>query len=486
VRVLLVYSNSLGELLAAPPIGLAYVATAVRNAGHDVRFLDLLINSQGEQLLRNHIDEFKPDAVGISVRNIDNLVHQRLTSHLNVLTRQIAMIRQCSDAPIVLGGPAISILGKAALEHLDADFCIVGEGEYSFPRLLQCMEQKADYRDIPGLCYRFDGNIYDNNPSTLSRFGASGLEQWIDWQAYQRRGATWPIQSKRGCPLSCSYCTYSAVEGCGIRKRDARDVVDEIEHVSRTINPRCFEFVDSTFNLPPSHAQALCEEILRRNLRVNLTAMGVNPLGISRSLLALMKRAGFNSMMITPESASDVVLEKMNKGFASDAVYRSAELARQSGIPSMWYFMLGAPGETRATVNDTMTFVEQMLPHKGFLSMFTTGIRVLPGTELAKSAVDEGYFEADEKFQQPVFYFSPTVSEAWMLRRVCQTIARQPNIVHAAEDSHPVSRRITGGVYRLANSLGAAPPYWRFLPHVLRIPPLPKLRARAASRQSAG
>jgi len=485
MRVLLIYSNSLSELLAAPPIGLSYVASATRRAGHEVLFLDLLINTHYKQSLHQAITDFKPEVIGMSVRNIDNLVHQRVKSHINVLSEQIRLIKQHSDAPVVLGGPAISILGAAVLDNLDADYCIVGEGEKSFPLLLDSLESNHDISHIPGLCYRDKTGLKSNLPQAQKQFTDSGMSQWIVWPQYQRRGATWSIQSKRGCPLSCSYCTYSSVEGCGIRKRKPEDVVNEIEHVASTINPRCFEFVDSTFNLPPSHTVEICEEIIRRKLNVRLTAMGVNPLGITKELLTLMKRAGFNSMMITPESASDTVLQRMNKGFGSDVVYRSAQLARESGIPSMWYFMLGAPGETRATVKETMRFVENMLPHKGFLSMFTTGIRVLPGTDLARNAIEEGYFSTDEDFWDPTFYFSSAVSEAWILRRVCQSITHQPNIVHAAEDSHPVSRLVTDNVYKLANILGAAPPYWRFLPGILKIPPLPRLRGQAARRQSA-
>ncbi|MBE9516112.1 MAG: radical SAM protein [Proteobacteria bacterium] len=484
MRVLLIYSNSLSELLAAPPIGLSYIATATRRAGHDVMFLDLLINDKAS--LQQAIAEFEPDVIGMSVRNIDNLVHQRVKSHIDVLAQQIREIKEHSDVPLVLGGPAISILGTRVLDHLDADYCVVGEGEISFPLLLKCLENKKDVSHIPGLCYRNKIGLQSNPPQVQKQFADSGMAQWINWPKYQQRGATWSIQSKRGCPLSCSYCTYSSVEGCGIRKRNPVDVVDEIEYVANTIKPRCFEFVDSTFNLPPSHTVEICEEIIRRGLKIRLTAMGVNPLGITKELLELMKRAGFNSMMITPESASDIVLERMKKGFAADEVYRSAELAKKSGIPSMWYFMLGAPGETRATVEETMRFVESMLPHKGFLSMFTTGIRVLPGTELARDSIEEGYFSADEDFWEPTFYFSKSVSEAWMLRRVCQSITHQPNIVHAAEDSHPVSRMITDRVYKAACALGAAPPYWRFLPGILRIPPLPRLRGQATSRRRTG
>ena len=110
MRVLLVYSNQARDLLPAPPIGLSYVAGATRRAGHDVR-------------------AFAPEVVGFSVRNIDNVVSQRPVWHLGELARMLVVVRRESRAPIVLGGPAVSILGAAALTRLDADFAVVGEGE---------------------------------------------------------------------------------------------------------------------------------------------------------------------------------------------------------------------------------------------------------------------------------------------------------------------------------------------------------------------
>ncbi len=478
MRVLLVYSNQTHDLLPAPPIGLSYVASAAQRAGHAVHFLDLLISTNPLQDLRNAVRRFQPQIVGFSVRNIDNVVHQRLTRHLGVLGEMLALVRQECDAPVILGGPAISVLGPAALQHLDADFAVIGEGEVTLPLLLQAIEQGGDYRGLEGVCYRRDGKIHSTPMARLPHFAASGMQHWIDWPAYERRGGTWALQTKRGCPLSCNYCTYPSIEGRNLRRRTPREVVDEIEQVSASVGPRTFEFVDSTFNLPASHAMAICEEIIRRKLKVNLTAMGVNPLNTSKELFALMKRAGFNSMMITPEAANDSMLRNLHKGFSMENVLRTAQLARESGIHSTWFFMLGGPGETRDTVEQTLAFAERELSGGKFLSIFMTGIRILPGTDLARSAMAEGYLQPDVDLAQPVFYFSPQVSEHWMLNRINRAVAAHPNIVHAAEEGGSGLERLFN---RTLHLLGVAPPYWRFLPLFLRIPPLPMLRRRYPS-----
>jgi len=475
VRVLLVYFNPARDLLPAPPIGMSYVAEATRRAGHAVRVLDLLGRERPLHDVQEALRTFDPQAVGISVRNIDNVVRQRPAWHLGELTAVLDTIRRQCPAPIVLGGPAISILGATALSRLDADFAVIGEGEMTFPALLAAMETGGRHDNIAGLCYRDAGSVRSTPPSRLPVFGPSGMERWIDWSAYERRGGTWAIQTKRGCPLQCSYCAYPGIEGRTCRMRPAAEVVDEMEHVMRRAHPRTFEFVDSTFNVPPEHAAGICREIIRRRLDVNLTAMGVNPLGVSASLFGLMRQAGFNSMMITPETASDVMLRSLRKGFTREHVRRTAELARECGIASAWFFMLGGPGETRETVEETVSFVERHLSWGGCVSIFTTGIRLLPGTELARRAVAEGHLAPEQDLAAPAFYLSPEADEEWILARINRAIGRCPAVVHAAEEGGSAYERV---VDRALGLLGVAPPYWRFLPLLLRVPPVPLLRRR--------
>jgi radical SAM superfamily enzyme YgiQ (UPF0313 family) len=384
-------------------------------------------------------------------------------------------VRECSRAFIVLGGPAVSILGEAALKRLDADFAVVGEGEIVFPKLLSAIAGSRDYASISGLCYRNGGEIMSVEPVRQETFGESGMGEWIRWRPYERGGGAWAVHTKRGCPLSCIYCNYPVMEGHSLRQRDAAEVVDEIEQVMRTVGPRTFEFTDSTFNVPESHAVGICEEIIRRKLRVNFSAVGINPLMASAELFALMKRAGFCSLVITPDSASETMLRNLRKGFGVEQVRRTAQLARESGIRCTWFFLLGGPGETRETVEETVSFVETHLNWKRFLTVFMTGIRILPGTDLAQRAVTEKYIAADCDLCEPVFYFSPDVDEQWALDRINQAIARCPTIVHGAEEN---GSRLERAFNQALYWMGVAPPYYRFLPTFLRIPPLPALRAR--------
>lgn len=475
VRVLLVYGNASRDLLPAPPIGLAYVATATRQAGHEVKFLDLVGSARPVEELKAAVADTAPDVVGLSVRNIDNVVRQRVAWHLDESRALTAAARAASPARIVVGGPAVSILGPSILRFVDADFAVVGEGEETFPRLLAALGSGAPATAIPGVHGRDGAAGPAPGPARLPRFGASGLEQWVDWRTYERIGATWPVQTKRGCGLACSYCAYPEVEGRLARRRAPAEVVEEIVRVHRRVRPRTFEVVDSTFNLPTGHAEALCEALAARRLPIHLTAMGVNPLGASGRLFTLMRHAGFNSMMITPESASEAILRRLRKGFGVGEVERAATLARESGMTSMWFFMLGGPGETRQTVEETISFVERRLDWPGCVAIFMTGIRVLPGTALANEAASDGTIAADRDLAEPTFYLSRAVDEDWILSRINQAIGRCPGIVHAAEEGRSRYERV---VQQALQALGVAPPFWRFLPRLLRVPPVPALRRR--------
>lgn len=484
MRVLLIYSNQSRELVPAPPVGLSYVASATRAAGHEVHLLDLAFADHLLDELAAAIDGYRPEIVGLSVRNIDNVIHQRFESPLATLREQVAKITERAavaagrPVPVVLGGPAISILGSRTLDVFGVDYAVVGEGEETFPALIDAIAQGRSPAGIPGVCYRRSGAAVANPVSLLGGFSHSGMQGWIDWRRYERGGGTWPIQTKRGCPFKCVYCAYPLVEGRRFRLREPGEVVDEIERVLRDVGPRTFEFVDSTFNVPAANSMAICEELIRRRVRANFTAMGVNPLDVPAELFPLMKRAGFNSAMITAEAGCDTMLENLGKGFTMREVHRCRELVTASGLKSMWFFMLGGPGETMATCEESIRFAETHLASRRFLAVFFAGIRVLPGTRLADRLTAEGHLPAEDDLAEGRFYISAAVDEGELLARLHRAVIANPSIVQAAEGGSSGAQSL---LYRALDLLGVAPPYWRYLPELLRFPPLRILRNRFPS-----
>lgn len=475
MRTVLVYHNPSREMLPAPPVGLGYVASATADAGHAVRFLDLSRRRDPAGTLAAELRREPAEVVAFSVRNLDNTIRQRLESHLHLHDELIAAARR-AGAKSVVGGPAVTLLGASSLDVLAADHAVLGEGEEAFPALLAALAAGREPRDVPGIVWRDAQGTPRATPARrLARFGASGLERWIDWAPYRRAGFTWPIQGKRGCGLGCVYCSYPALEGRQHRFREPGEIVDEIERVARVARPRAFEIVDSTFNVPVEPALELCRELRRRKVRVDLTAMGVNPLGIPEELFPEMEAAGFNSVMITPESASERMLANLGKGFGRDAVERAAERIRRSRLSCAWFFLLGGPGETEETVEETLDFIERRLDWERCLAIVFTGIRLQPGTALAAAETDAGRVGVGEDYSQPLFYLSPEVREEWILRRIDETIGRRSNVVHAAEGTASPWQKT---LERALCACGVAPPFWRFVPRYLALPPIRFLRRR--------
>lgn len=488
MRILLIYSNQSREMEPAAPVGLSYVASATRAAGHTVHLLDLAFSPDLCGDLAQAIQAFKPDVVGLSIRNIDNVISQRCESPLADLQAQVAVIRSHArnsagqPVPLVLGGPAISILAEQSLPLFGADYAVIGEGEVAMPALLAAIESGSPLADIPGLCFLQDGKPVRNRTQLLPGFARSGMQDFVAWKSYQRSGGTWPIQSKRGCGMQCSYCAYPLIEGAKLRLRPPGEVVDEIEQVLRDARPRTFEFVDSTFNTPASHAIEICEEIIRRRVKASFTVMGLNPRDVPPELFPTMKRAGFNSMLISPEAANDTMLASLRKGFTMEHVRRCADYARHSGLKSSWFFMLGGPGETMETAEESIRFAETELTGRQFLSVFFNGIRILPGTELARQAMAEGYITADTDLSTGVFYHSPRVSEQALIDRVTLAFSRNPCIVHAADGAISDKQR---RVFAMLDWIGIAPPYWRYLPYFLSLPTVHYLRNKYPSGLAA-
>jgi radical SAM superfamily enzyme YgiQ (UPF0313 family) len=286
--------------------------------------------------------------------------------------------------------------------------------------------------------------------------------RYIDLKKYSARGGPYPIQSKRGCALKCSYCVYNNIEGHAYRLRNAVEVVDEIEEALEN-GARSADFVDSTFNLPLSHSRAICEELASRALPIELSTMGLNPAGVTSELVQAMKRAGFKSVMCTPESASETTLASLNKGFKKHALERAARALREAEIPTYWFFMLGAPGETIETVRETLAFCEEHVP-KTDMVLFSTGIRVYSGTPLEKTCKEMGWFAEDDPLFLPSWFLSPGLDLNELYSTLVRATESHPNWMTNAETILSPSRAAM--MKRAFRMLGWKGPFWRHLPKV--------------------
>lgn len=438
MHILLVNPNREQMPWPVMPVGLCVVASSLHAAGHVVRVLDLTFSSDPQRELREVLGRFTPQLIGVTIRNLDNCNFEVPHFYLPEL-RDTVMVQLREAAPqakVVLGGAAVNIAPFGILDYLGADYALWGEGDAVFVDLAEALERGEAVDHLPGLLSRELGP--SRQPSAVAvrhagfcRAPFHQAYRWLDIRRYQRAGGSYPIQTRRGCPFRCSYCAYHLVEGHGVRLRRPSDVVDEIldayQHGVRRV-----EFVDSTFNVPVEPTCELLEELLRRGPPVTLTTMGLNPLGVTEKLARLMKRAGFSSAMCAPESASDPVLCSLDKGFDAGDVRRASEVLARVDLPTQWFFLVGAPGETMTTLRETLRFCQRFLP-AGHMALFSTGIRVYPGTPLAKLCQDSGWFEKDDPLLVPSFYVSPDLDLAEAYRLLVESAEANPQLMLNAE-----------------------------------------------------
>ena len=412
MRVLLVSANTEQLNMPTVPVGLGLVAAATRRAGHEVTFLDLMFEAEPDAALRRAIEAARPEAIGISVRNIDDQALAAPRFRLAKVRPVIDACRAASAAPIVLGGAGYSLFPDEALAYLGADLGVRGEGEVAFPRLLERLARGDDPIAVPGV--HAAGRGATAEPPFDAPLESLPLP---DDDAYASadpaRPDIWvPVESRRGCPNDCSYCSTARIQGRTIRARAPRAVA---EHVARLagLGYRRFYFVDNSFNIPEAHALELCRALAELRLGLEWRCI-LYPHKVSEALVEAMANAGCVEVALGFESGNERGLRGMNKRFSPDDVRRVSALLAEHGIRRIGFLLLGGPGETRESVEESLAFAESL----GLDALRTTvGIRIYPGTGLAKRALAEGVIESERDLLLPRFYLAREV-DPWLRETV--------------------------------------------------------------------
>jgi radical SAM superfamily enzyme YgiQ (UPF0313 family) len=431
MKVLLVSANR--EPFPDPvfPLGAAYVAQALRRSGHELRTLDLAFSGGPLLSLSKAIKEEKPECVAFSLRNLDNaaypLTRFYLPEYQSLLrtAREVlsaSVNREAPPPPIVVGGPAFSLMPELMMEALEADYGIEGEGEEAFPALLEALGKNRSPAGIPGVFGRefapdrqslfppplFDTEKRGTNPV---KFDGSAWARMLpardlfDLKWYARVGGMANVQTKRGCVFRCRYCTYPVLEGTSHRLRDPESVADEIQELVEKAHIRSFFFVDSVFNMPVSHAEGIADALIRRKLSIRWSAYA-SPSGLTPPLLFKMAAAGCDGLELGTDSADTATLLSLGKGFSRDQILEVSDGCRKAGIALCHSLIFGGPGETRETVENTCRTIDSTRPTA---VVVMAGIRLYPRTPLGDWALETGHVKNPADFLTPRFYLDPAV-----------------------------------------------------------------------------
>ncbi|MGH0035897.1 MAG: B12-binding domain-containing radical SAM protein [Myxococcota bacterium] len=363
MRILFVSGNREKLPDGVVPLGVLYVMAATPDH-HEKHLLDLCFEMYPEQALRDAVGRLEPDLVALGMRNIQNNDYSGIDDNLAYYRGLIDVVREVSPVPVVLGGSGFSVMPRELMERLAPDFGISGEAEGVFGEFVETLERGEGLEHIAGLHRRVDGAaVPPPRPAPFVDMNTLRVpdRSLVDVRYYERY-ATESVQTKRGCPLRCDYCTYPLIEGRVGRTREPAAVVDEMFAALET-QPGIEHFfiVDSVFNLPKTHAKNVCRELIARGWQVPWTCYA-NPLGFDREFTELARQAGCAGMEVGSDSGCDHVLERLRKGFKTSDIRNLHELCADVGIPDCHTFILGTQGETLDDVHRTLDFVVDLDP----------------------------------------------------------------------------------------------------------------------------
>jgi radical SAM superfamily enzyme YgiQ (UPF0313 family) len=402
LKVLLISANREQTPYPVFPIGLSCLATPLAAAGHRLEALDLCFEKDPERAVRENLGRFLPEAVVLSIRNIDNVTWPASRSYLAGIRGVVDACR--GRAPVILGGSGFSIMPVEILAFLDGDYGVVGEGEEILPQVLEAIAQGKSPGPLPGLLARGDSTVMPPRP--VNRLGTPDRSLFL-LERYNREGGMANLQTKRGCPFSCVYCTYPLLEGTRVRLRPIPEIVREIRDLVDGSGIDYIYFVDDIFNYPPEFAAELCRAITGARVAIKWSAF-INPGFIDRPLLEAMVAAGCDAIEFGSESGSPVMLENLGKSFGVEAVRTASGHCRDIGVDFAHYILFGGPGENENTIGETFALMDEVAP-TAVIAM--TGIRIFPGTSLYRQALEEGVVTPEMSLLEPVFYISPLIGD---------------------------------------------------------------------------
>ena len=410
MRVALVNTNRIRPPIA--PLGLEYLAEALAAAGHQPALLDLCWEADPEAALCAFFAGPEFGLVGITLRNTTDASPSGMQDFIPGFLDQVALVRRHTAAPIVLGGVGYSVIPEAILATSQADAGVWGEGEGALPEMASRLEADRDWHDIPGLVWR-DGDRIRRNPPVFMDLAKLPpmARRWMDVPRYFREGGQLGFETKRGCAGACIYCADLVAKGRQVRLRPPAAVAAEIAALLAQ-GADHLHTCDSEFNLPPEHAAAVCEELVRRGLgeRVRWYAY-CSPAPFDGKLAGLMRRAGCAGINFGADSGDEEMLRRLGRWHTPQDIVMASRLCREQGMAVMLDLLLGVPGESEGSLARTIEVMRRADPDRVGVGL---GVGVVPDTPLATMLADPalaGGLHGGPGPLQPQFFLEPAIAD---------------------------------------------------------------------------
>lgn len=404
-----------------PPLGLAYVATALEKNGFQVEIYDNYLLERPIEEVKSEVKKRSPEIVGITC---SSLTYERS------LELAKAVKEVCSSSKVIVGGPHPSYMPQTMLQHPEIDYVVIGEGEHAMVKLATAITKRQENKviaKISGVALNIDGGMVKSPPEFISDLDSVPFpaRHLLPMRMYDRALpylTVKPVDTMsilRGCPYQCAYCETRELWGTACRAFSSQRVIDEIKHMVDNYGSRGIYFVGDNFTINKQRTSELCRLLRENKIDLKWTCETRADL-ISKELLESMKSAGCETIFFGVESGSPTIQQKLNKNIDLQEVKRTFELCREVGIRTATSFMLGIPGETVDDMNATFKFAKSL---QADWCMFNIYI-ACPGSKLYDEVISQGLYDQMDNYLARVktkdFDYDTLVKIQRSFQRNCQ------------------------------------------------------------------
>ncbi len=393
MKILLIYPYFLDKRIheydiSVPPIGIYYVGALLKEKGYDVQIYNWYNINQSPDIISDIINSERPDIIGFSI------LHANRWGGIDIA--KIAKTLN-PDIKIVFGGIGATFLWDHLLNHFhDIDYIVLGEGEFPFLNLVKALAAGTHDKipQIPGIAFRHQQQARKTDP-------AAPVENLDHFPNPARYFQFQHVAFTRGCPGNCAFCGSPLFWGPHVRTHSPGYFVDQLELLTQK-NIRFFYFSDDTFTYKKNLVQAICKEIIRRQLDITWVAIArVNH--IQADLLYWMRKAGCIQISFGIESGSEKIRRKLNKPIKTAQIKKAFDLVKHYGIMPRAYFIYGSPGESQKTIQASIDLIDKIKP----LGIITYILDIFPGTRLYHELLEQGCITEDiwHKRIEDLLYF---------------------------------------------------------------------------------
>jgi len=446
-KILLVSANIFVVPYPVYPLGISYIATYLKPKMPDCEIMVFDFNMDNQEEFIKLLHEFQPDHIGVSMRNVDDVNSYFKQSFIPGYQEIVDISRKHSKAYITIGGAGFSIYPDVFFDLMKPDFAIIGEGEESYRQLIAKLDANEEIDNIEGLLFMKDGKLFKND----KRLYLNDLELNLDddlIEFYWQNSGMLNIQTKRGCPYSCIFCSYPIIDGRKVRTLNPDKIVDSISKLYQEKGIDYYFFTDSIFNIHNKFNVQLAEKLIESKVKIKWGAY-FSPYNLDWEFLSLLRKSGLEHIEFGTDSISEAQLKNYKKMFKVDDVLRVSDMCNKLDIYFAHFLILGGYGETDETIDETY---ENSKKIENSVFFPFVGMRIYPGTTLQNIAISEGVISADDDLLYPKFYLSKNFNIDTLKERAKATGKRW---VFPDED-------LTDGIikFRKKNKKG---PLWEYL-----------------------